>query len=202
MDDERHKDPDEIAPHGHITSLAVLRPYRKLGLASKLMEQANFAMRETYGSQQCSLHVRRSNRAALHLYRQTMGFEEVMVEKGYYADGEDAFSMRKDLGPPIGKWIAVEAGRLTRLKNKNELKDETPAEKKARLRREKLEKETKKEEAPSASSTSSATTTTASTTAGKNPEQPAAEKPKADFLAGLAQPVKKKGGAKAGKKKK
>lgn len=46
MNDEKSKDPDEEAPHGHITSLAVLRPYRKLGLASQLMDQANQAMRE------------------------------------------------------------------------------------------------------------------------------------------------------------
>lgn len=80
MADEKQKDADAEAPNGHITSLAVLRPYRKLGLASQLMDQANQAMRETYGSQHCSLHVRKSNRAALHLYRHTMGFEQAEGE--------------------------------------------------------------------------------------------------------------------------
>jgi ribosomal protein S18 acetylase RimI-like enzyme len=88
MNDEKSKDPDAEAPHGHITSLAVLRPYRKLGLASQLMEQANQAMRETYGSQYCSLHVRKSNRAALHLYRHTMGFEQ---REGKYNWGKMRF---------------------------------------------------------------------------------------------------------------
>lgn len=32
------EDPGET-PHGHITSLAVLRPYRRLGVAYKLMRQ-------------------------------------------------------------------------------------------------------------------------------------------------------------------
>jgi ribosomal protein S18 acetylase RimI-like enzyme len=54
MNDEKSKDPDEEPPHGHITSLAVLRPYRKLGLASQLMEQANQAMREVFMSEEGS----------------------------------------------------------------------------------------------------------------------------------------------------
>lgn len=143
MDDEQRRNADEVAPNGHITSLAVLRPYRKLGLASKLMEQANAAMRETYGSQHCSLHVRRSNRAALHLYRQTMGFEETKLERGYYADREDAFAMRKPLGAPVGKWVQVEEKRLLRVKQAQDAKqlEESESDRKARLRREKAEKD-------------------------------------------------------------
>ena len=38
MEDEEPTD-----PHGHITSLAVLRSYRRLGLANKLMEQARMS---------------------------------------------------------------------------------------------------------------------------------------------------------------
>ncbi len=33
-------DEDGTEPHGHITSLAVLRSHRKLGLATKLMNQS------------------------------------------------------------------------------------------------------------------------------------------------------------------
>lgn len=119
---------DAGEPHGHITSLAVLRSYRRLGLANKLMEQArkadlllllltsssflfsfflffplsssffgffsNFSsvlladshpfslplfraektMAECYGALYVSLHVRRTNRAALSLYRDALGF--------------------------------------------------------------------------------------------------------------------------------
>lgn len=38
----------EDNPHGHITSLAVKRSYRRLGLAQKLMEQAARAMVECF----------------------------------------------------------------------------------------------------------------------------------------------------------
>lgn len=44
-----------------------------------------------------SLHVRESNIAALSLYRDTLGFKVIATEAKYYADGEDAYSMRMDL---------------------------------------------------------------------------------------------------------
>jgi N-alpha-acetyltransferase 10/11 len=55
------------------------------------------AMAETYSAHYVSLHVRVSNTAALHLYRDTLGFTVDKVEAKYYADGEDAYSMRMDL---------------------------------------------------------------------------------------------------------
>ena len=54
-------------------------------------------MVEAFGAKYVSLHVRVSNKAALHLYRDTLQFLVEKVEAKYYADGEDAYSMRKDL---------------------------------------------------------------------------------------------------------
>jgi N-alpha-acetyltransferase 10/11 len=54
-------------------------------------------MAESYGAHYVSLHVRVSNSAALHLYRDTLGFTVDKIEAKYYADGEDAYSMRMDL---------------------------------------------------------------------------------------------------------
>uniref|UniRef100_A0A183DNL1 N-terminal amino-acid N(alpha)-acetyltransferase NatA n=1 Tax=Gongylonema pulchrum TaxID=637853 RepID=A0A183DNL1_9BILA len=84
-------------PHGHITSLAVKRSYRRLGLAQKLMDQTARAMIETFNARYVSLHVRVSNRAALNLYRNTLKFEVSDVEPKYYADGEDAYAMKRPL---------------------------------------------------------------------------------------------------------
>lgn len=81
-------------PHGHITSLAVLRTHRKCGIATQLMRQAHARMQEAFGAHYCSLHVRYTNMAAFHLYSQTLGYKIDKVEKGYYADGEDAYSMK------------------------------------------------------------------------------------------------------------
>ncbi len=54
-------------------------------------------MAETFSAKYVSLHVRMSNTAALHLYRETLGFSVDKIESKYYADGEDAYSMRMDL---------------------------------------------------------------------------------------------------------
>ena len=55
-------------------------------------------MVESFGAQYVSLHVRVSNVAALRLYRDTLHFRVEKIEPKYYADGEDAYSMRQDLG--------------------------------------------------------------------------------------------------------
>jgi hypothetical protein len=117
----REEEPGEV-PHGHITSLAVMRTYRRLGLAEKLMNQARKegerssrltstknlypldlfiekSMVEVYDARYVSLHVRKSNKAALHLYSNTLQFFVHDTETKYYADGEDAHAMRKLLQP-------------------------------------------------------------------------------------------------------
>ncbi|CAE6496323.1 unnamed protein product [Rhizoctonia solani] len=93
--EEDRKEGDE--PHGHVTSISVLRTYRRLGLAKKLMMQSQEAMATVYRAKYVSLHVRVSNRAAIGLYRDTLGFEVAGVEEKYYADGEDAYAMKLSL---------------------------------------------------------------------------------------------------------
>merc|ERR1712217_929124 len=95
------EDTDEV--HGHITSLAVARTHRKLGIASKLMRASIAAMEECFNAEHVSLHVRYTNRAAFTLYSQTLGFEINDIEKGYYADKEDAYDMRKMLAAGLRK---------------------------------------------------------------------------------------------------
>ena len=92
MEEQAENDP--TPPHGHITSLAVRRTYRKCGIATRMMRQAHSRMKDCFDSHYCSLHVRYSNRAAFHLYSQTLGYTIAAVESKYYADGEDAYNMR------------------------------------------------------------------------------------------------------------
>jgi len=87
----------EDVPHGHITSLAVQRSHRRMGIAQKLMDQSSRAMIECFNAKYVSLHVRKSNRAALNLYTHTLKFAQSEIEPKYYADGEDAYAMRRDL---------------------------------------------------------------------------------------------------------
>lgn len=79
---------------GHITSLSVLRTHRKRGIATALMRRSQKEMEDVFQAEFVSLHVRKSNRAAFHLYKETLQYEINDVEKGYYADGEDAYDMR------------------------------------------------------------------------------------------------------------
>ncbi|KAJ3837234.1 acyl-CoA N-acyltransferase [Lentinula raphanica] len=95
IEEESEDKPLEI--HGHINSISVLRGYRRLGLAKKLMLLSQEAMASVYKARYVSLHVRETNKAAIGLYRDTLGFEVADVEKGYYADGEDAYMMRLNL---------------------------------------------------------------------------------------------------------
>jgi len=94
--------PEGEEPHGHVTSISVLRSYRRLGLAKKLMIQSRVynlpsfscisliyspmleeAMVNVYKAGYVSLHVRKSNRAAIGLYRDTLGFLVDKVEEKY-----------------------------------------------------------------------------------------------------------------------
>ncbi|OJA10994.1 hypothetical protein AZE42_09148 [Rhizopogon vesiculosus] len=90
-------EPDEEFPWlqvGHINSLSVLRTYRRLGLAKRLMLLSRKAMIESHDVEYIQLHVRKSNRAAFSLYSEKLGFQIHRKEIGYYGDGEDAYSMR------------------------------------------------------------------------------------------------------------
>jgi len=80
--------------HGHITSISVLRDYRKLGLATKLMRACHHSMKTVYNAKYVSLHVRVTNRAAFTLYNDVLQYEITDIAKSYYADGEDAYDMK------------------------------------------------------------------------------------------------------------
>lgn len=76
-----------------IAIVAVAPAHRKKGLGKLLMERLeNIAI--SRGAEQTFLEVRTSNVAALALY-EGFGFEKIRTRERYYADGEDAFVMRK-----------------------------------------------------------------------------------------------------------
>ena len=76
-----------------IAIVAVAPKHRKKGLGKLLMERLeNIAI--SRGAEQTFLEVRKSNAAALALY-EGFGFEKIRTRERYYADGEDAFVMRK-----------------------------------------------------------------------------------------------------------
>lgn len=121
-------DDEKTSPHGHITSLAVLRSHRKLGLATKLMNMsrkyhciyqlsplhqlsrpiAERSMSEVYNVKYCSLHVRETNHVAYHLYKNTLKFSVHSIEPRYYADGENGIEMRRELDKSMFNFTPME----------------------------------------------------------------------------------------------
>lgn len=76
----------------HVVSIAVRKPYRRKGIATGLMKKAMKAGKEEHGASECYLEVRVSNESAIKLY-ESLGFERVKRNYGYYLDGEDAWVM-------------------------------------------------------------------------------------------------------------
>ncbi|WP_437853035.1 ribosomal protein S18-alanine N-acetyltransferase [Sorangium sp. So ce363] len=96
-----------VADELHVLNVATCPAARRRGLATALMNRSL-----EYAQQQqvrlILLEVRRSNRAAIRLYRK-LGFTAMGVRPRYYSDnGEDAIEMVLTLDPATG---AVQPGR-------------------------------------------------------------------------------------------
>mmetsp|Transcript_13976 Transcript_13976/g.30594 ORF Transcript_13976/g.30594 Transcript_13976/m.30594 type:complete len:449 (-) Transcript_13976:117-1463(-) len=81
---------------GHVTSLAVHRHARRLGIATSLMAQLHYHLESVHSTKSVGLHVRMSNKAAVRLYCDE-GYDVADIIPRYYGDGEDAYFMQKDL---------------------------------------------------------------------------------------------------------
>jgi len=84
-----------ITRKGHVISIAVLPQHQREGIGYELMRDAMRSM-VNYKAKECYLEVRGSNVPAVNLYKK-MGFEITRTVRGYYADGEDAYVMARNL---------------------------------------------------------------------------------------------------------
>jgi ribosomal-protein-alanine N-acetyltransferase len=91
----------------HLLSVATLPDHRRKGMARALLERAiDFARRERVRT--ILLEVRRSNSAAIRLYR-AFGFSAAALRARYYADNfEDAVEMSLTLDPSTGTILTGE----------------------------------------------------------------------------------------------
>ena len=78
-----------------IITLDVLKTYRRNGYGSRLLSRAEDILLE-YGVETYDLQVDITNRAALDFYKKH-GFEMVSTLRHYYANGNDAYLMVKQL---------------------------------------------------------------------------------------------------------
>lgn len=192
---------DAKEPHGHITSLAVLRTHRKLGLATKLMNAAQEQMQVVFHADYVSLHVRKSNTAAFHLYSQTLGYLQHDIELKYYADGEDAYDMRKPFpkrGEEKPKSKPVEVADLANAIVALQLNSQKP-EKKTDKEAKKGEKTDKPTDKPQAATEKAAEKPQTDKTA-QNPTEKTAATTASEKVPTAAAKKKAKAKAKAGEK--
>ncbi|KAI0560189.1 N-acetyltransferase [Gracilaria domingensis] len=82
--------------HGHVSAVTVAPEYRRLGLASKLMNFTESLSDETYNCYFVDLFVRKSNSLAISMYKK-MGYVVYRTILNYYGGDEDAYDMRKAL---------------------------------------------------------------------------------------------------------
>jgi ribosomal-protein-alanine N-acetyltransferase len=80
---------------GEIDSIAVDPHFRRLGIGRSLCELIIEKFREM-GIKTCFLEVRTTNEPAVRLYEK-IGFKIVGILKNFYADGGDAYSMRRNI---------------------------------------------------------------------------------------------------------
>jgi ribosomal-protein-alanine N-acetyltransferase len=80
---------------GHIVSIAVLPEYRSSGVGYALLVKALEGMGE-YRASESFLEVRKSNVAAINLYKK-LDFKPVKSINGYYKDGEAAYVMARSI---------------------------------------------------------------------------------------------------------
>jgi len=81
---------DKWPDQDHLVSIAVIPESRMKGVGQAMLDH----LIERLDSGSLGLEVRRSNRAALELYRKN-GFIQTGVAHSYYPDGEDAIQMQK-----------------------------------------------------------------------------------------------------------
>jgi [ribosomal protein S18]-alanine N-acetyltransferase len=81
---------DKWPDQEHLVSIAVIPASRKKGVGQALLDH----LTERLQTGSVKLEVRRSNKAALDLYRKN-GFVQTGVAHSYYTDGEDAILMEK-----------------------------------------------------------------------------------------------------------
>ena len=74
-EDDADDNKDKAHVHALVTSISVLRTYRRLGIATKLMHAAEESLKEVYDAAYLSLNVRVTNRAAVTMYKDVFNFK-------------------------------------------------------------------------------------------------------------------------------
>jgi [ribosomal protein S18]-alanine N-acetyltransferase len=85
------------AATGHIVTLDIAPEYRRRGIGSALLEEAERRL-VAAGVQEVEIETATANEAGVAFWRRH-GYGDCGVLQGYYEDGQDAYAMRKRWGP-------------------------------------------------------------------------------------------------------
>lgn len=91
--------------HGHVTAVTVAPDFRKIGLATVLMDLLESVSEHKYKGYFVDLYVRKSNDVAVKMYER-FGYALYRTVAGYYSDpqgDEDGYDMRKSLSRDVNK---------------------------------------------------------------------------------------------------
>jgi ribosomal-protein-alanine N-acetyltransferase len=83
----------KLVNKGHLVSIAVLDEYRRMGIATTLLNESMPEIKK-HGISEFVLEVRVSNHPAINLYKK-FGYKIESVKRKYYRDGENAYYMVK-----------------------------------------------------------------------------------------------------------
>ncbi|MHA1242851.1 MAG: GNAT family N-acetyltransferase [Promethearchaeota archaeon] len=81
----------KLKNNGHLVSIAVLKTYRRLGIASTLLSHSMKKIKK-YKVDEFVLEVRVSNFEATNLYKR-FNYQTHSIKEKYYRDGENAYYM-------------------------------------------------------------------------------------------------------------
>jgi len=81
----------KLKNNGHLVSIAVLKNYRKLGIATTLLSHSMKKIKK-YKINEYVLEVRVSNIEAINLYKKFI-YQTHSIKEKYYRDGENAYYM-------------------------------------------------------------------------------------------------------------
>ncbi|GIX64358.1 N-acetyltransferase, putative [Babesia caballi] len=85
---------EDIDNAGHLTAVGVLRSYRSMGIANRVIKQTHDAMQAVYTCDSVYLFVRVSNWGAHAMYKYRLGYSVDEIVREYFNDKEDAYSMK------------------------------------------------------------------------------------------------------------
>ena len=92
--------------HGHVSAVTVAPPFRRMGLAKKMMDELESISEKVHDGYFVDLFVRKSNGNAIAMY-EGLGYTVYREVLDYYSGEENAYDMRKALPRDVKKRSVV-----------------------------------------------------------------------------------------------